>query len=74
MNSDVAGGIVLFAVLLLGLSFGWGWGAGQLEASTQNKYIHWVEDCWPNKPSWSDPKGTCWVDGQRVIVNSERRE
>ncbi len=73
MNEGMAT-LLFITGVALGLSFGWGWGGYQLQGETRDEYIHWTEDCYPNKPSWVDPKGTCWVDGQRVIVNSERRE
>lgn len=30
--------------------------------------IEWVETCWPNKPVWTEGPGTCWVNGQKVVV------
>lgn len=63
---------IFFTGVFVGLSFGWGLGTSDIENRTQDKCINWVEDCWPNKPSWIDPEGTCWINGQRVIVNTER--
>lgn len=50
--------------LIIGILIGM-WMGSKVE---QTNSIKWVETCYPNKPSWGDPIGTCWVNGNRVIL------
>lgn len=39
------------------------------EAATQDRMLHWVEKCWPNKPVWGSQSMACWVNGRKVLVD-----
>ena len=56
----VVGALLTFAIV-----------AKPIREGAQSFTIKWVEHCWPNKPSWQDPWGTCWINGQRVIIDRD---
>lgn len=62
----------LFLVFFIGCVLG-GYTCGNCghaigETDGENKAMHLVEDCWPNKPVWNTKERACWVNGQRVIL------
>ncbi len=60
-NRVIIAAFILVAVVALA------WGALAGGIAMHNDDIGWVESCWPNKPAWGAPLGTCWINGQKVL-------
>ncbi len=61
VEAKALGLLMLVGGLSLGIMVGW--------RTQEHHDVTWVEACWPNKPVWVEYHGTCWVDGQKVIID-----
>jgi len=66
-RTDFLGMLVLTLAVTIGFLFGRVLGYARGGSCKEQETLHWVEECWPNKPVWTEGPGTCWVNGQKVV-------